>query len=429
MPMIRHLGCAVLVVAVNVHAGAMSVAAAQARKSDMPAVVTSKSTGLAMTMPKIDLEPLPFSAIPGWDADDHAAAFGVFVKSCARLKDIAVARSKRGISDPTGPAAPDVELLAVCDDVLALDKRNGGRTGREAAKVFFEARFVPHRVRHSDAAGLLTGYYEPEIKGSRTKTAAFPVPLRRRPPDLVNLVSESARASMAGGLTHARKTVTGSEPYPTRAEIDQGAINTHNLEFVYLADEVEKFFLQVQGSGRIAFADGTAMRVSYDGKNGHPYTSIGRHLIDKGIIAADRMSLAALGNWLRANPKLARDVMWQNKSYVFFRELSGAASGPLGVHDMPLTPGRSLAIDTRFHDLGMPIHIVAPTLVMPDGKTGLARLVIAQDVGSAIKGPERGDLFFGSGDAAGKFAGTTKHPVSFYVLKPRAVGDKGSRAP
>lgn len=222
-----------------------------------------------------------------------------------------------------------------------------------------------------------------------------------------------------GGLTHARKTTAGTEPYATRSDIDKGALAAHGLEFVYLADDVEKFFLQVQGSGRIVFHDGTSMRVSYDGKNGHPYTSIGRYLIDKGLLAADKISLAALGNWLRArNPALARNVMWQNKSYVFFRELTGAAAGPLGVLDLPLTPGRSLAIDPRFHDLGLPIHIAAPTLPQPNGATGLARLVVAQDVGSAIKGPERGDLWLGR-----RRRNHRRHQASRtdYVLRPHAV--------
>lgn len=426
MPIVRHGVCVLLAMSIAA-ASVVSGAVAQSKKIEPPAVPAPKSSGLVMTTPKIDVEPLPFSALPGWGSDDHAAAFAAFVKSCVRLEEIAVARSVRGATDPAAAPPPPPALLAVCDDAIALDKQHGGNVARPAAKAFFEARFVPHRVREAGTPGLLTGYYEPEIKGSRTKTAAFPVPLRRRPADLVNLVAESARAGMSGGLTHARKTAAGTEPYATRSEIDQGALAGRNLEFVYLADEVEKFFLQVQGSGRIAFGDGTAMRVSYDGKNGHPYTSIGRYLIDKGIIAADRMSLAALGSWLRANPTLAREVMWQNKSYVFFRELPGTASGPLGVHDMPLTPGRSLAVDTRFHDLGMPIHIVAPTLAMAGGKTGLARLVVAQDVGSAIRGGERGDLFFGSGEAAGRLAGVTKHPVSFYVLKP-VTGGAAERA-
>ncbi len=422
MPSARHAGFGVLLLA-SVTASAALIDDGFAQPA--PKVPASKSPGPAMTTPKIDLEPLPFSAIPGWNTDDHAAAFASFLKSCARLNAIAAGRAKAA-AGPAAPPPPNAELLAICSAALALERQSAGRITPAAAKSFFETRFTPHRVRHAEPAGLLTAYYEPEIKGSRTKTAAFPVPLRRRPPDLVNLVSESARASMANGLTHARKTPTGTEPYFTRAEIDQGALANQNLEFAYLADDVEKFFLQIQGSGRIIFADGTAMRVSYDGKNGHPYTSIGRYLIDKGIIAADRMSLTALGNWLRGNQPLARDVMWQNKSYVFFRELTGAAAGgPLGVHDMPLTPGRSLAVDTSFHDLGLPIHIVAPTLKLPGEKAGLARLVVAQDVGSAIKGPERGDLYVGSGDAAGKIAGVTKHPVSFYVLRPVAAAKAG----
>ncbi len=360
-----------------------------------------------MSKAEIDYEPLPFSALPGWSADDHAAAFAAYLKSCERLEILAG-------SEPTSSSAVSRALF---EKAVALGQSHRGHVPRDAAKAFFEASFCPARVR-SEGGGLLTGYYEPEIKGSRERSSNFPIPLRRRPSDLVNLVAESARATPSDGLTHARKTPAGTEPYATRADIDQGALAGQNLEFVYLADEVEKFFLQVQGSGRIVFPDGSSVRVSYDGKNGHPYTSIGRHLIDEGHITADRMSLATLGDWLRGNPARARDVMWLNKSYVFFREL-GDASAPLGVLEIPLTAGRSLAVDPRFHDLGTPIYLDAPTLPQADGTRGLARLVVAQDVGSAIKGPMRGDLFFGSGDAAGRLAGETKHPVTFYVLRPR----------
>jgi membrane-bound lytic murein transglycosylase A len=194
---------------------------------------------------------------------------------------------------------------------------------------------------------------------------------------------------------------------------------------MYFADPVDVFFLHVQGSGRVRLPDCRMVRVTYDGKNGHPYTSIGRHLIDTGEIGADQMSLPALAAWLKAEPKRGRRTMQRNASFVFFREMSGPeADAAQGVNGIPLTEGRSLAVDTSVHAIGTPIYVAAPTLThggSQRGETGFSRLMIAHDVGSAIRGPERGDIYFGSGDAAGQMAGITKHPVTFTVLLPRGL--------
>jgi membrane-bound lytic murein transglycosylase A len=162
------------------------------------------------------------------------------------------------------------------------------------------------------------------------------------------------------------------------------------------------------------------VRINYDGKNGHPYSSIGRYLIDKGLLAANKVSMQVLGKWLRADPERGKQVMWQNQSFIFFREL-GDAEGPVGAMTVPLTPGRSLAVDTAYHTLGSPIFVAAPDMrhAVKDGVFN--RLMVAQDVGSAIKGPERGDIYFGSGDKAGRIAGVTKHPGNFYVLIPTSA--------
>ena len=180
----------------------------------------------------------------------------------------------------------------------------------------------------------------------------------------------------------------------------------------------------LQGAGQpIELPDGEQIRITYDGKNGYPYTSIGRELIDSGTFTPDNMSLKSLANWLKDDHARAAPVMWKNQSYVFFRELKGAeAEGAMGALSIPLQTGRSLAVDTGYHALGTPIYVSAPGIVHAGKPDGFNRLMIAQDVGSAIKGPERGDLYFGSGDEAGKLAGVTKHPGRFYVLAPRALG-------
>jgi membrane-bound lytic murein transglycosylase A len=378
-----------------------------------PANTAAKQVAQHKAMTTARYEPASFSDLPGWAADDHLAAFQAFVKSCLRIATLTQAKSSK--FDTTSDIARN--LIALCNVTLAVAPEV--RT-TAAAKAFFERAFDVKRVAHADPSGLLTGYYEPVIKGARVASPAFPEPIYRRPPDLVNLVEESQRGAAGAALTHARKTQAGNVPFATRAEIDAGALKGQGLELLYLADPVEVFFLQIQGSGQIQLPDGQRIRVSYDGKNGHPYTSVGRHLIDTGVFDANRMSLQALGNWLRADPKRGRTAMHQNKSYVFFRTLTGdAAAAPVGVLDISLTTGRSLAVDAGFHTLGLPIYVTSDALTHATPKGGFHRLMIAQDVGSAIKGPERGDLYFGSGDEAGKIAGITKHPGRFFVLTPK----------
>jgi membrane-bound lytic murein transglycosylase A len=270
------------------------------------------------------------------------------------------------------------------------------------------------------------------LQGSRTPHGAFQTPIYKRPPDLVNLVDETQRGTVGQALTHARKTDKGIEPYATRAEIEQGALKGRKLELLFLADPVEAFFMHIQGSGRVKLTDGTTIRVHYDGKNGHPYSSIGRYLIDKGLLAADKVSMGALKRWLKLDTDRGKEVMWQNASFVFFRELKGGeARSALGAMNAPLTPGRSLAVDTSFHALGLPIYVSAGGMLHVDkSKAGaFNRLMVAQDVGSAIKGPERGDIYFGSGEAAGRLAGVTKHPGKFIVLLPNERATTADAAP
>ncbi len=357
-------------------------------------------------------EPVGYDLLPGWDRDDHLLALKAFIESCKRIL-FAVRVGAR-----TGETPPDPGLLSACEHANVL---SAGKVTRAAARMFFETHFTPHRVIHNGPDGLLTGYYEPVVKGARERSAHFTAPLLKRPVDLVNLVAESERGAKAENLTHARKTKAGWEPYPTRQQIEEGALSGQGLELIYLKDPIEVFFMQIQGSGRIALPDGTHVRVTYDGKNGHPYTSIGRYLIEKGWFPANRMSLGALKAWLRANPDKMRDVLWQNRSYVFFRELEGdQAKSAMGVLEIPLTPGRSLAVDTRYHAMGTPVYVASHEIThLTADKRPFERLMIAQDVGSAIRGPERGDIFCGSGDKAGRCAGITKHPGTFYVLLPR----------
>ena len=373
----------------------------------------------------ISYQPLTFAQIPSWEEDDHAAAFKAFRKSCDRVLAAAGERAAAADKAPA-PAPPPPALVAACAAASGL----ADPVAKAGAKAFFERHFTPNAVTHGGPQGLLTGYYEPVMLGSRTPQGEFQTPIYKRPPDLVNLVDETQRSAV-GTLSHARKTKKGVEPYATRAAIEQGALKNKNLELVYFADPVDVFFMQIQGSGRVKLTDGSVIRVHYDGKNGHRYSSIGRYLIEKGLLAADKISMGALKQWLKADPERGKKVMWQNASYVFFRELTGAeAKGPLGAMNATLTPGRSLAVDPGHHPLGLPIYVCAAGMKHVNKATGaFNRLMVAQDVGSAIKGPERGDIYFGSGDAAGRLAGVTKHPGKFIVLLPNETPARAEAAP
>jgi len=398
---------------------AVAVAAVAVAVTQFPALIPTHPPPPTMKTPKATLQPATFVDLPGWENDDQLAALKTFLRSCGQV--IKAAKT----SAATGQATA---LAEACRAAKALKSPT-----RTAAKAFFESHFVPHRVLHKDGAGFLTGYYEPVLEGSRKPEGRFRTPIYRRPPDLINVVAEDQRAAKSDGLTHVRKTATGTEPYSTRAEIEQGALAGRGLELLYLGDPVDAYFMHVQGSARIKLTDGTTMRVNYDGKNGYPYTSIGRYLVKEGLLRVDEVTLQKLRTWLRADRERAQKVMWQNESFIFFRELHGTdAEGPMGALSAPLTPGRSLAVDTAYHTLGTPVYVSAPSLKHATKTGGFNRLMVAQDVGSAIKGPERGDIYFGSGAKAGRLAGVTKHPGSFFVLLPvsaQSAAQAGGRLP
>lgn len=346
-----------------------------------------------MEEPAIRLKPVSFGEIEGWARDNHAPAFAALRKTCR----------KRSSSN------------AACKKVLAL----GDKVGRERARRFFETNYIPHRV-DEERPGLVTGYYEPEVNGSRARNGKYQVPVYARPDDLVQVTPDELRAFYNDGHSVRRKDGEQLVPYYTRAEIDSGALAGKGLELLYLDDAVELFFMQIQGSGRVRFKDGSWVRLGYAAKNGHSYTSIGKLLAARGEKPPGGLTMEGLKGWLREDPKRGRALMHENKSYVFFRVLpeAEAGDGPVGAQGVALTPGRSLAVDAAYHKLGAPVFVAAPDLKTPKGKP-FRRLMIAQDVGSAIRGKERGDIYFGSGDEAGAIAGVTKHQARFYVLLPK----------
>jgi len=350
------------------------------------------------------LIPVSYDAIPSWADDDHAGAFAAFARSCARIVKLAGAGKGKG-----GP------LADICEGALAL-----GEIDRGTARKFFETRFTPNRYGGDEMSGFVTGYFEPELKGARTRSERFSVPVHAVPDDLVQLFSDDTRAARNHQMTAVRETSDGPVAYFDRKEIEQGALAGRGLEILYLEDWADAFYMHIQGSGRVELEGGGHVRLGFAAKNGHSYTAIGKELIERGAIARDKMSMDAVRGWLDANPEDARELMWSNRSYIFFRELGSdqAASGPIGAQGAALTPRRSLAVDTSIHALGTPIWVHAPTLVANE-KSGFSQLMIAQDAGSAIKGPQRGDIFFGSGADAGAIAGAVRHRAGFTILLPK----------
>ncbi|MEJ2123529.1 MAG: MltA domain-containing protein [Alphaproteobacteria bacterium] len=344
--------------------------------------------------------PVEFSEIEGWAKDDHAAAFKTFRLSC------------RVFLHPNVKPKPSAEIKAVCE----LARMLPNTLSRDDARSFFEANFTPYFVRRPEKSALLTGYFEPEIQGSLTPNEAHSVPVYAKPDDLVLITSAVDRGDLPAELTAARMTSEGLKPYYTRREIDEGVLKGRGLEIAYISDPYEAFIMQVQGSGVIKLDNGKRIRIGFAGKNGHPYTSIGKVLTKRGVFQGGMASMPKILSWMRSEPTQAREVMWQNKSYPFFSRIKGDA--PRGAMAIPLTPGRSMAVDPRYHQLGMPIWISVPDFNL-DGHEGLARLMIAQDTGSAIRGSVRGDFFWGTGPAAGKLAGRMKHPCDFYVFIPK----------
>lgn len=327
-------------------------------------------------LPAFSLEDARFADLPGWDDDDHSEALGAFVKSCEAIE--------RQDPDTSLDRKPAMATVSLWRERCRLARNTAGSD----ARAFFETWFRPWRVTGAGGS-LFTGYFEPLLSGSRTRGGPWRWPLYRMPANL--------------------------SPLPERAAIDAGALDGMGLELLWVDDPVDAFFLHVQGSGRVRLEDGSEILVGYAGGNGHPYTSIGKELIQRGEIAADDISMASIRAWLASRPHEAAGLMAVNRSYVFFRELEG--EGPVGAQGVPLTPGRSLAVDDAFLAYGVPVWLET---TLPDGAPW-RRLMVAQDTGSAITGAVRGDIFFGAGDWAAGMAGAMKSPGRSWILLPATI--------
>jgi len=371
-------------------------------------------SGAPQVLAGADLQPETFGSLPGWAGDDHTAAYAAFRRSAFRAREKPYRTGLLGIEAAAfGPAFEGAR--AVSDPSPA------------GARAFFETHFRPFRVRpHEAGAGFVTGFYEPVAHASPVRTARFTVPLYRRPDDLVDLDDVNRPAGMDAGFAFGRRVDGRIGEYPDRAAIERGALAGRGLELAWLADKVDVFFIHVQGAARLVMPDGAVRRVTYAAKTGHPFTGAGRVLVDRGELAAADVTMQSIRAWFRAHPDRVDEILWRNRSFIFFREaaVDDPALGPVAAAKVPLTPGRSVAVDRLIHTFGTPFYVVAPTLTAFGDDGGFARLMIAQDTGSAIVGPARGDLFAGSGDAAGEIAGVVRDAADFHILVPAGLAGR-----
>jgi peptidoglycan lytic transglycosylase A len=357
------------------------------------------------------LEPVKWTELEGWTADDHLAAFAAYQASCQALRKARRTDDRGEIHAALGNA---------CRNALGLRPRDA-----HTARSFFEQNFQPVRIaRLGEREGLLTGYFEPIVAGSRFPSPEFHVPVYRRPRDLVAAGYKSGSVAFPNkGARISRRNENGElVPYHDRGAIEAGALDGQKLEICWLKDPLDLLAIQIEGSGRVILEDGTPLRISYDSHNGYSYSSIERVLAERNLISRQEMSAKRIRDWMAAYPEEAAKVRATNRAYVFFRITGLTNEGePVGAQGVPLTPGRSVAVD-RVHEYGTPFFIEA-NLPIESAKSvsPFGRLMIAQDTGSAVVGPARADLYLGAGEEAGRIAGRIRHPGRFAMLVPREL--------
>lgn len=363
------------------------------------ALVTSAlSRELPAPLKKAQVETLSFEALPGWKDDDHAEAYSAFQISCrAILNGTRAMRAKRPVYGG---------LFEACERA-----KTAGDLDREQAREFFEENFKPVRLTQpgQSSEGFFTGYYETQVQGSRVETDEFKIPIYTAP-------SATVKKKQSKVFAHLSRT-----------EIEEGALKGKGLEICWVKNPIDAFFAQIQGSTRVKLDDGQLLRLNYIASNGQPYTPVGKFLIDRGIIAKDDMSMDRIREWMEANPEEGRELRRKNRSFVFFTKTSLKEHEEcVGAQGVPLTPLRSLAVDRKLHVYGTPIWIDADLpLLSEKPETTFRRLLIAQDTGSAIVGPARADIYFGSGEDIGSIAGRIKQFGTFVMLVPRSLAVKG----
>jgi membrane-bound lytic murein transglycosylase A len=360
------------------------------------------------TAAAVSLSRADYADLPGWDANDPRPALAAFRRTCAALAKLPAERTMGSYAGTVG------DWQGAC---AALPE---SASSASDARSFFETWFAPVAV---GGEGLFTGYYEPELRASRTRHGAYQTPIYGLPADLVSVDLGQFKPELAGEHIEGQLIGHTLEPYPARADIDAHGVAAQTL--FYAEDPIAVFFLHVQGSGRVRLEDGQSFRVAYAGQNGRPYTPVGRTLIEQGALTRGEVSLQAIRDWLKTHPDKLRAVLETDQSFVFFQEkpVGDASLGSEGSESVALTPGASLAVDAHLHPLGAPFYVATTTAETDAGKSVplLQRLFVAQDTGGAIKGAVRGDVFWGFGPGAEDMAGRMTSRGRFFVLLPKPV--------
>jgi membrane-bound lytic murein transglycosylase A len=340
------------------------------------------------------LQPASWADLPSWGRESVRPTLPAFLQSCQVLEK-------------------QDAWKAVCAGAQTLS----GAAERDIA-AFFELNFDPHQVLNADdsASGMVTGYYEPLLRGSRMRTGKYRYAIYGVPADLVTIDLASVYPELKHRRLRGRIEGNRVVPYASRADIDRDASAAKGNEIVWVDDAIEVFFLHIQGSGQVELENGERVRVGYADQNGHPFRSLGRLLIDRREIPPERASMQGIKDWARRNPRKVQEFLNANPSYVFFRELPRDLSGPIGALGVPLTAERSIAVDPRVVPLGVPVYLAT---TYPNTSEPLNRLVVAQDTGGAIAGAARVDFFWGFGDAAGSQAGKMRQSGRIWVLLPK----------
>jgi membrane-bound lytic murein transglycosylase A len=357
------------------------------------------------------LIPKAFAALPGWEEDDPSSLFAVMARCLGHMRTVKPYR--------TGSIGIPSQAL---ETIFAEAADFEPRTVVEA-RGFFESRFQPFLIARKDGGhGFVTAFYEPEVEVAAAPDAAWQYPFYRRPDDLVDLDDSNRPPDMDAAYAFGCRTETGIGFYPDREAIDRGVLAGRGLEIAWARSRVDVFFAHVQGAARLCYPDGETRRITYAAKAGHPFTGIGRHLVDIGEIPAAEISMQAIRRWLADHPDRQDEILWTNRSYIFFRDapVDDTLLGPIAAAKVPLEPMRSIAVDRLIHTFSTPFYIHSENLTHLTGGRPFRRLMLALDTGTAIVGAARGDIFAGSGEAAGNLAGNVKNEADFYIFVPRA---------
>ena len=356
--------------------------------------------------------PTTFKALPGWGQDNLTTFAQAFNRSCTRIQKLNPTQAFSSIEQ----AGSNGQWQTICSQFKTVKADDPA-----ALQQFFETHFKPYQVaNNSDSKGLFTGYFEASLKGSRTPNAPYLTPLHQRPDDLILVQLGDFRPELKGQRIAGRVINGKLTPYETREQITTNQWPHPDSVLLWVDDPLDAFFTQIQGSGVVDMDDGSEVRIGYAGHNGHPYYAIGRELIKMGELTKETVSMQSIRQWLEQNPDQAAAIMNTNESYIFFREISGA--GPIGAEGIALTAQRSLAVDPSWLPYGLPLWVDIEPVTEHDQP--IRRLMIAQDTGGAIRGPVRGDVFWGHGDQAAAKAGKMNSEGRYWALFP-VIYDSG----